>query len=357
MYKWVTSTEIDRWAKTRNSEDKLPQLIDNIITAINDFSNIDFITFPANDDVRLQGFDGILNLKYKNVFFPKGLSLWEISVNKKTEKKIYDDFIKRTKDSQGYNTLTCTFIFTTARKLSKKTIINNNLLKSNNRKRKYKWRDIKIFDAINLEKWLSLTPAVASWFSREVLNKHSEYIFSLDRIWYEWVFKYKEMICSLLLEKRDDEIKALEKWLLSEEKVQSDTMNFFIKANSKDEVIAFLCAVLEKLDKKMRNYYFSKIIITSRIEDFRNMSELKAPHLIIPNFDTDNFGPFWYANKNKHRVIAPIIDNNHQENITLKNQDFLTVKKIFDKYLKEINIDNLFNNTNGDVFKIYQKLI
>ena len=91
--KFITSTDLKRWADTRESQSLLPELVRRLICA--SVKQLDRLSFPCGDAVHMPGWDGIVSCPEPIDLVPEGDSLWECGVNKEIQAKANDDIIKR----------------------------------------------------------------------------------------------------------------------------------------------------------------------------------------------------------------------------------------------------------------------
>src|SRR5690349_10075937 len=91
---WTTARELDSLSASRDTAGWLPALLRRLIHAT--AKQVKAIDFPAWDMVSLPGFDGTLDAESDSPWIPDGVSVWEVSTEKKTSRKANDDFVKRT---------------------------------------------------------------------------------------------------------------------------------------------------------------------------------------------------------------------------------------------------------------------
>lgn len=111
--KFITSTDLKRWADTRESQSLLPELVRRLICA--SVKQLDRLSFPCGDAVHMPGWDGIVSCPEPIDLVPEGDSLWECGVNKEIQAKANDDIIKRAADPLGHIKSNSTFVFVTPR--------------------------------------------------------------------------------------------------------------------------------------------------------------------------------------------------------------------------------------------------
>lgn len=117
-----------------------------VLATCNDISSI---SFPSDDCINLPEWDDRITYKgEEHIFMPKGELLWEMSCEKKIKSKADADFNKRTKDPIGQNIKQSTFVFVTSKIWTEKEKwISEKKIGAS-------WKDIKVYDASDLELWL-----------------------------------------------------------------------------------------------------------------------------------------------------------------------------------------------------------
>src|SRR5205823_6411434 len=94
-----------------------------------------------------------------NAWVPMGHSVWELSVDGGTASKAGRDFEKRFNETSAETRMETTYVCLTARHMQKKKERESEL-----RKRGI-WKDVRVFDADDMEQWMELAPGVAAWFA------------------------------------------------------------------------------------------------------------------------------------------------------------------------------------------------
>ncbi|MBP2290994.1 tetratricopeptide repeat protein [Azospirillum rugosum] len=159
----VDRTALIQWADRHESWFGLPELVRRLILAT---ATLTELRMPAGDGVQRPGWDGRVHATTGNAWVPEGWSAWEIGTNKVEwiEDKADRDYRKRTDDSLGLDKAQTTFVFVTPRKWDDK------LKWMAKRKAEGVWRDVKVYDADDLENWSVLAPRVSRWFAAEILR-------------------------------------------------------------------------------------------------------------------------------------------------------------------------------------------
>jgi len=194
-------------------------------------SGLSKTNFPGNDDSERPGWDGEVMADQATPWIPKGRSGWEFGVNVDVLGKANKDFAKSVAAVPPAERKAMTFIFVTPRGWKGK----EDWAKA--QKAKKLWRDVRTYDASDLEQWLEQSLPGQTWFAGET-GQDGHGTMSLDKAWSLWAADCTPPLSPLLfadgLHASDDVLKKA---------VSGDTYEpTFITADSKDEAVAFLSA-------------------------------------------------------------------------------------------------------------------
>lgn len=256
-----TSRDIEDWSKGHiAARSRLAVFIRRLVN-----STVDHITevdFPANDDSQRRGWDGYTEVKTGNPWVPSGKAGWEFGTSKEPKQKANKDYYKSIKlpESQRRE---MTFVFvTTMRWVGKKDWADV-------RKREGKWKDVRAYDASDLEQWMEQSIPVQVWFSNETHNP-SEGTQTLDTIWKNWSADCNPpLVHSLFAEALDGN--AAEK---IEEKL-NENGSITVAADSRGEGLAFIDAAFRE---------------NERLSDLRDRVVLFTKPGVLPSLVARNVG-------------------------------------------------------------------
>jgi len=174
----ITASHIVDWAKThaKQAQQDLPRLIRRLSF---DHSFTRQIGFPSGDSTYVPGWDGVTTTDIGSAWVPAGDVRWEVGCDENIESKANRDFKKRTEQTDEKVRTSSTFIFVTPRRWVRKTEWVEKMLAEG------KWKDVRAYDADDLEQWLEQTPAVALQFSEE-LGLTGWGVMSPERYWLNW---------------------------------------------------------------------------------------------------------------------------------------------------------------------------
>jgi hypothetical protein len=231
----ITATQIANWAAGKNAQAALPRYIRRLI---HDAGSITQIAVPAGDSTSQPGWDGEITSEQGNPWVPKGKSFWEMSCEAQATSKANDDYNKRTGESPENVRKTSTLVVVTARKWShkRKWLAEKHAA--------FEWKEIRAYDADDLEQWLEQTPAVKLRFGDEIgLTGHG--IEDVERHWSNWAGQTDVSITPEAFfvgreSVRDRVLTALRRRLNDK-----NTEPFTIRGDSVEEATAFVTAILQ----------------------------------------------------------------------------------------------------------------
>ncbi len=294
--KRIKANNLKNWASTRECQENLPLLIRRLIHAT--VKDIIYILFPAGESIINPGYDGLLNVYKGTTYVPDGCSVWELGCGEDIKIKANSDYNKRKKDPLNVDPSKTTFVFVTPRRWRDKTIWIEE-----KRKESF-WKDVRAYDADNLEDWIEQTIAVSIWFAQH-LQIYPGDVVSLDHWWENWSNSTNPpLIPNLILASRDHEIRAVQDWLRTPSSI------IMVQADTEDESIAFLASVIYSLPEKERESHLSRSLITETSHDFRHVCITSGSNLIViagPN-ETEWFHS---ARKKGHCVYVPLSPENN----------------------------------------------
>ena len=240
--KLITSTDLKHWAATIESKNLLPLLIRKLILAGVDLQHLKKIEFPFGDDVNTGGFDGDLESEEGNLYIPSGNSVWEFGVTERKKEKANKDYDSRKKNPLGKIPSETTYISVTLKKYTKKTEW------ADKKKEEGFWSDVRFYDAVDLEHWLELAPSVEIWLARH-LKKPVSGVQCGEDYWEQWSTKGSlKFPNGLLVESR-----LQQKTTLIEILKKNSGQIQYVKANTKEESLAFILATIENQEAELKD--------------------------------------------------------------------------------------------------------
>jgi hypothetical protein len=152
----ITERHIVDWADRRRAEGELPLLVRRLIGRA---ASVTALAMPGGDAVNTPGWDGDVYAETGDTWVPQGRSCWEMGKDKKPAEKAKKDYAKRSGETPADKRREMTFVFVTPREWQGKRKWRDE------KAAKGEWRDVKVYDAHDLELWLEHQAAVALWFA------------------------------------------------------------------------------------------------------------------------------------------------------------------------------------------------
>lgn len=236
----IKANDIENWVNTCeiSSRSRLSVFLRTLIHSTSE--KIIQIDFPGNDDSQRPGWDGYIESDKATPWIPEGISGWEYGVNKDIKTKADGDFDKSL-NAHPSDSSNITFIFVTPRRWSGK----NKWIQQ--KKALNKWKDVRAYDASDLEQWLAQSLPAQSWLANEA-KLPTENVTSLDSVWREWANVCNPSLNTSFFNKL---IKVCEGQIL-DYLSKPPQKPFYIAADSKIEAMAFLSTLFS--DKKFIFY-------------------------------------------------------------------------------------------------------
>lgn len=187
------------------------------------------VDFPGNDDAERHGWDGFVEAAEGTPWIPAGISGWEFGASQDIKGKADGDFAKSVNAVSKPERMTMTFVFVTPRAWSGKAKWTAAA------KSKGQWKDVRAYDAQDLEQWLEQSLAAQAWFANET-HHPSEGVRSLDKCWTDWASVTTPPLSSMLFRSGLD---AAKRTMLTRLAKEPDGPTV-IAADSTGEALAFL---------------------------------------------------------------------------------------------------------------------
>lgn len=243
----VRAGDLVRWADTLDARARLSVLLRRLIHSTG--TALRTVDFPGNDDSQRPGWDGWVETDVGNPWIPEGHSGWEFGVNKDVAKKADGDFEKSLRQHSESERQAIVFVFVTPRRWSGK----NDWVKA--KKAEKQWRDVRAYDAVDLEQWLEQSLPAQTWLMQE-LGQPTQNVRTLERCWDNWsVVTEPPMVPTFFEAAVEDHREKWQTWL-------NDTVSkkpFVIEADTTDMGLAFFCCLAKTVpDATHRILVFDK---------------------------------------------------------------------------------------------------
>ncbi len=191
------------------------------------------VDFPGNDDAERPGWDGAVEANEGTPWIAAGRSGWEFGTNEDPNTKANGDFEKSIKATDTKERTETTFVFVTPRRWTGKVAWVAA------KKAKGLWRDVRAYDASDLEQWLEQSLPAQAWFANET-HTAAQHVRSLDRCWADWANVTTPALTGSLF---NSAIEATKRTMLSRLS-KTPEGPILIAADSTEEALAFLAQLL-----------------------------------------------------------------------------------------------------------------
>jgi hypothetical protein len=277
--KWITSTDLERWANTLDSETELPELVRDLIRA--SVIDIRAFRFPSGDSAQIPGWDGRLNSLGALPYVPEGNSVWEFGTGTDYLRKANKDYRTRSNNPLGVDPISTTFTFITPRLWAHKKVTIGKWI--NERVAEGAWKDVRVIDGAMLEDWLEQCPAVASRIARELLAvMPASGVRSTDEFWEEYASRFSPRLTEkVLLADRQDQANQLLNQLAGTSGV------YLWQADSTEEVVAFAVAAIRSADVDVRRFFEDRTLIVDTEEAARQLAH-RTRMVVLPRSEARN---------------------------------------------------------------------
>ncbi|MCY4141934.1 MAG: helix-turn-helix domain-containing protein [Rhodobacteraceae bacterium] len=228
----IKAQRLEDWANSIRARDDLSALLRRLVhTTCENATRIDF---PAFDNAQRRGRDGEIKTTMPTPWVPSGLSLWEFGCDKHPVRKANFDYNKRTGSIPPRERREATFVFVTPRNWLQKREWAAGKAKL------AEWRDIRAYDASDLEQWLEQSAPTQVWFAERLGNAVSGFR-SPDKCWSDWSGVCEPRLSSTLFSEPENSSDVFKQWL-----DKPPTRPFIVAAESPGEALAFSCHLVDQ---------------------------------------------------------------------------------------------------------------
>ena len=243
----VRAGDLVHWADTLDARARLSVLLRRLVHSTG--TALRTVDFPGNDDSQRPGWDGWVETNVGNPWIPEGKSGWEFGTTKEIGQKANDDFKKSLEQHSESERQTIVFVFVTPLRWTGKSA----WLKE--KKALNEWRDVRAYDAVDLEQWLEQSLPAQTWLMQE-LGQPTQNVRTLERCWDDWsVVTEPPMVPTFFEAAVEDHREKWQTWL-------NDTVSkkpFVIEADTADMGLAFFCCLAKTVpDATNRILVFDK---------------------------------------------------------------------------------------------------
>lgn len=274
----ITSTELENWGKTRESQEKLPLLLRKLITNSIDGKYLVNINIPCGDSIWKPGVDGKVQTLEHSILGEAGIYYVECGQSNDCITKFKNDLLKRSNALSVNSNIT--FVFITTHKVKNKDRLISQVIKTT--KHANFWKNIKIFDADDIETWLDNDYATKAWIF-DILKKPFDGIYNFEKKWSEWLSSTVIPLDEdIILARKNIYTKEISNWLLS------DGGLLEVRSNTKKESLLYLLASINKISpaEKQEEIKSKITIVEDQNQWYRIVDNGASKKLIlVPMFD------------------------------------------------------------------------
>ncbi len=223
----IGARDIEDWGDRIAARQHLAALLRRLIHSTGrDLIRIDF---PAGDNAERHGRDGILEARAPTPWIPEAKSAWEFGCGGDPKRKVKQDYRARLKSVPARERRDMTFVFVTPRNWSEKEKW------AAARVAEGEWKDVRVYDASDLEQWLEQSAPTQIWFA-EQLGRPIDGFRSLDGCWSNWAEVCEPVLSPALFSMAEGSSDDFRRWLDAPPK-----RPFIVAAGSPEEALAFAC--------------------------------------------------------------------------------------------------------------------
>lgn len=225
------------------------------------------VDFPGNDDAERPGWDGFLETSSSNAWIPDGISGWEFGVTESITKKADGDFEKSVRATNDAERRNITFVFVTPRRWQGKVHWVKKM------KGKNLWKDIRAYDASDLEQWMEQSVSSRIWFANET-GRPSDGVRTLERCWADWANVTDPYLHSSLF------ATAIQAWNCEIKSFfeKCDSKPLVITADSMEEALAFLKQVFDIPELEQ---YRDRVLVFDKTEILPKIAQETTDFIVV----------------------------------------------------------------------------
>lgn len=261
-YLHIKVTDLVRWADELDARSRFGVVLRILVHSTG--TALQQVDFPGYDDSERPGWDGWMEAAEGTPWIPEGLSGWEFGVTKDCQQKAESDFKKRTGQLTSEERSAITYVFVTLRRWSEKSkkqwVADKRALRQ--------WRDVRAYDACDLEQWLEQSLPGQTWFAENVpsANKSADGVRTLERCWHQWADVPVPPLSETFFKgAMSTAVGVLSTWLKQETVPQP----LMVVAETEEEGLAFLaCAFRESQLVEAAN----RVLVFDKGESFQRLS-------------------------------------------------------------------------------------
>jgi hypothetical protein len=240
-------------------------------------ASISAFRFPTGDSAQIPGYDGRLTAipaEDYRAFLPEGDSVWEWGTGADYYAKAERDYSTRTgSPGDAVDPTQTTFVFVTPQVWVR---TDPSLAGwANEKTAEKRWKDVRALDAVQLEHWLELCPAVAATVAREIVGSLPlTGALSTEEFWREYSTQFQPTLREeVVLAGREEQARSLIRELMGGGQVHR------WQGDSLAEVLAFTIACIRRAEGDTRTFLESRTLLLESKDAARQLAD--SSHLIF----------------------------------------------------------------------------
>ena len=229
----IKARQIESWADSHiDARTHLPVLLRKLVQSTgNELLKVDF---PGYDNAQRHGNDGFVEAGAATPWVPEGTSHWEFGTSQDPSVKAESDYSTRLNSIGRTERANSTFIFVTPRNWPNKTTWEKVKNESGD------WKEVRAFDASDLEQWLEQSVPAQIWFAEQIGSPVNGYK-TLEQAWNRWANASEPHLTPEIFAPSIAAYQGtFKKWLTN-----PSNKPFVISADSRDEALAFLACLVD----------------------------------------------------------------------------------------------------------------
>ena len=246
----IRARQIEDWADGIEARSRLAVLLRRLIGS--SLAAVTHMDFPGYDNAERPGWDGRVDSGTPTPWIPVGCSGWELGTGGDPTKKADRDFADKTRFVSAEDRENLTFVFVTPRQWNEKDkwVEEKKVLNQ--------WKDVRAYDASDLEQWIEQSVPAQVWLAEEIGLPVTGYR-SLEECWRNWsVVTEPELSPALFEEAIKVHGKAFNEWI-----GKTTQKPMVIAADSTGEALAFLFCLSQGGDRAKDTWGNRTIVIKS----------------------------------------------------------------------------------------------
>ena len=263
----LTRDQLKRRADQVQAPTELPRLIRRLIAETT--PELAALGMPAGEGASAPGWDGTVKATKHTPWVPAGLSLWEMSTNKKIYQKVSADYKKRLTTPDDSPTSEATYVALSLRPWLKREQW------AKDRSAEGRWRQVLAYGLDDVDAWLEEASVTRAWLAEQI-GLHPYGYRAAEQWWNSWASQTEPNLPhTLVLAGRDEQIKHLDERLTGEPQLTT------VQGASLDEVLAFIVAVAQNPEMANKRL-LARMAFVDRLESWRELLERTAPLVLVP---------------------------------------------------------------------------